>query len=137
MVPPTASRIHLVEKLCEMLVKGSCLALYGGLPLAPVVALCAPTPLFGISYLVLIFNSWLPTWRHTSMSGSPWPLARAPLSTARPSTRSTTAGIPPLQPQLRYQLDLGLVVRHLCVTSSQPEPLSSGWARRTTNATAV
>ena len=65
MVPPTASRIHVMEKLCEMIVKGTLLALYGGI----VYWLCGGEvdkyTLFGVSYMVLIFNSLAANLRHT------------------------------------------------------------------------
>lgn len=65
MVPPTASRIHVMEKLCEMILKGTLLALYAGV----VYWLCGGEvdkyTLFGVSYMVLIFNSLAANLRHT------------------------------------------------------------------------
>ena len=56
MVPPTASRIHFFEKLCENLLKGSCFALYAGV----IFWFCGNKvnnyTLFGIGYLSFIFN---------------------------------------------------------------------------------
>ena len=65
MVPPTASRIHFFEKLCENLLKGSCFALYAGV----IFWFCGNKvnnyTLFGIGYLSFIFNVLAANLRHT------------------------------------------------------------------------
>ncbi|WP_421208755.1 sterol desaturase family protein [Aeromonas sp. 602396] len=65
LVPPTASRIHLVEKLAENLLKGSALALYSGAFYWLCGGSVRPYTLFGVGYLVLIFNSLAANLRHS------------------------------------------------------------------------
>ncbi|QFI55202.1 sterol desaturase family protein [Aeromonas simiae] len=65
MVPPTASRIHVVEKLCEQLVKGTLLALYSGAFYWLCGGTVSPYTLFGVGYLVLLFNSLAANLRHS------------------------------------------------------------------------
>lgn len=65
MVPPTASRIHFFEKLCENLLKGSSFALYAGV----IFWFCGNKvnnyTLFGVGYLSFIFNALAANLRHT------------------------------------------------------------------------
>ncbi|MFM5520042.1 sterol desaturase family protein [Aeromonas jandaei] len=65
LVPPTASRIHLVEKLAEIVLKGSALALYSGAFYWLCGGSVRPYTLFGVGYLVLIFNSLATNLRHS------------------------------------------------------------------------
>lgn len=65
LVPPTASRIHLVEKLSEILLKGCALALYSGAFYWLCGGSVRPYTLFGVGYLVLIFNSLAANLRHS------------------------------------------------------------------------
>lgn len=65
MVPFTASRVHIVEKLAEKLCKGTALALFAGLFFYLSGGKVGKYTLFGASYLVLIFNSLAANLRHT------------------------------------------------------------------------
>ena len=65
MVPPTASRIHFFEKLCENLLKGFCFALYGGVIFWFCGDKVSNYTLFGVGYLAFIFNALAANLRHT------------------------------------------------------------------------
>lgn len=127
MVPPTASRIHLVEKLCEMLVKGSCLALYGGIFHWLCGGTVRPYTLFGISYLVLIFNALAANLRHTHIWLSFGPRLEHLLNS--PAQHQIHHSRDPRHFNHNFGTNLSLWdwwFGTLYVTSSQPEPLSFG-----------
>lgn len=127
MVPPTASRIHLVEKLCEILTKGSCLALYSGIFYWLCGGTVRPYTLFGVSYLVLIFNSLAANLRHTHiwLSFGPW-LEHIVNSPAQHQIHHSRD---PRHFNHNFGTNLSLWdwwFGTLYVTGSQPEPLSFG-----------
>lgn len=127
MLPPTASRIHLVEKLCEMLVKGSCLALYGGIFHWLCGGTVRPYTLFGISYLVLIFNALAANLRHTHIWLSFGPRLEHLLNS--PAQHQIHHSRDPRHFNHNFGTNLSLWdwwFGTLYVTSSQPEPLSFG-----------
>ncbi|MBB6056093.1 sterol desaturase family protein [Tolumonas osonensis] len=65
MVPATASRIHFFEKLSEMVLKGVCLALFGGTFFWLCGGKVSAYTLFGVSYLTFIFNALAANLRHS------------------------------------------------------------------------
>ena len=127
MVPPTASRIHLVEKLCEMLAKGSCLALYAGAFHWLCGGTVRPYTLFGVSYLVLVFNSLAANLRHTHVWLSFGPVIEHVFNS--PAQHQIHHSRDPRHFNHNFGTNLSLWdwwFGTLYVTSSQPEPLSFG-----------
>lgn len=127
MVPPTASRIHLVEKLCEMLAKGSCLALYAGAFHWLCGGTVRPYTLFGVSYLVLLFNSLAANLRHTHVWLSFGPRLEHVFNS--PAQHQIHHSRDPRHFNHNFGTNLSLWdwwFGTLYVTNSQPEPLSFG-----------
>lgn len=65
LVPPTASRIHFVEKIVERLVDAVLIGLYAGTFYYLCGGEISKYTLFGVTYLVFIFNSLAANLRHS------------------------------------------------------------------------
>lgn len=65
LVPATASRIHFVEKIVDQLTSTVCLGLYAGVFWYACGGEISRYTLFGVTYLVLIFNGLAANLRHS------------------------------------------------------------------------
>lgn len=65
LVPATASRVHFVEKIVEKLSTGICIGLYAGCFWYLCGGEVSRYTLFGVTYLVFIFNSLAANLRHS------------------------------------------------------------------------
>jgi sterol desaturase/sphingolipid hydroxylase (fatty acid hydroxylase superfamily) len=122
LVPATASRVHFVEKIVEKLSTTACLGLYvGGFWYACGGEISRYT-LFGVTYLVFIFNGLAANLRHTHIWLSFGPVLEHLLNSPAPDPPQRRP--PSLQPELRHQpVSLGLDVRHaICHPLAAREP---------------
>ena len=127
LVPPTASRIHLVEKLSEILLKGSALALYSGAFYWLCGGSVRPYTLFGVGYLVLIFNSLAANLRHSHIWLSFGPRLEHIFNS--PAQHQIHHSRDPRHFNHNFGINLSLWdwwFGTLYVTNHQPEPLTFG-----------
>ncbi len=127
LVPPTASRIHLVEKLSEILLKGCALALYSGAFYWLCGSSVRPYTLFGVSYLVLIFNSLAANLRHSHIWLSFGPRLEHIFNS--PAQHQIHHSRDPRHFNHNFGINLSLWdwwYGTLYVTNHQPEPLTFG-----------
>ncbi len=127
MVPPTASRIHVVEKLAEHLAKGTVLALYGGAFFHACGGEIDKFTLFGVSYLVLLFNSLAANLRHTHVWLSFGPRIEHLLNS--PAQHQIHHSADPRHFNRNFGTNLSLwdwLFGTLYVTTPEPEPLTFG-----------
>lgn len=127
MVPATASRIHVVEKLCETLLKGFCLALFGGAFFWLCGGTISPYTLFGVSYLVLIFNSLAANLRHSHVWLSFGPKVERFINS--PAQHQIHHSRNPRHFNHNFGTNLSVwdwMFGTLYVTTPQPEPLEFG-----------
>ncbi|OXY83575.1 sterol desaturase family protein [Oceanimonas doudoroffii] len=127
MVPPTASRIHIVEKLIEKLCKGTALALFAGLFFYFSGGQVSKYTLFGVSYMVLLFNSLAANLRHSHVWLSFGPVVEHVLNS--PAQHQIHHSKDPKHFSLNYGTNLSIwdwMFGTLYVTTSTPEPLEFG-----------
>jgi len=127
MVPPTASRIHFVEKLAEHLAKGTALALYGGAFFYATGGRIHAFSLFGVSYVVVLFNSLGANLRHTHIWLSFGPVIEHVLCS--PAQHQIHHSTDPRHFNRNFGVNLSLwdwLFGSLYVTTPEPEPLTFG-----------
>ncbi|MFP2770922.1 sterol desaturase family protein [Oceanisphaera sp. KMM 10153] len=127
MVPATASRIHVVEKVAEKVAKGVFIGAYAG----GFYYLCGGSvskyTLFGSSYLVLLFNSLAANLRHTHIWLSFGPLVEHLINS--PAQHQIHHSNDPKHFNRNFGTNLSLwdwMFGTLYVTGWQPEPLTFG-----------
>ncbi|MCC4264060.1 sterol desaturase family protein [Oceanimonas baumannii] len=127
MVPVTASRVHIVEKLIEKLCKGAALALFAGLFFYLSGGKVSKYTLFGVSYLVLLFNSLAANLRHSHVWLSFGPVIEHLINS--PAQHQIHHSKDPRHFSLNFGTNLSLwdwMFGTLYVTGHQPEPLEFG-----------
>lgn len=129
MVPPTASRIHFFEKICENLLKGSCFALYAGV----VFWFCGNKinnyTLFGVGYLSFFFNALAANLRHTHIWLSFGPIIERVINS--PAQHQIHHSRNPIHFNRNFGTNLSLwdwLFGTLYVTGATPEVLEFGVA---------
>lgn len=127
LVPATASRIHLVEKIAEKIADGVMIGLYAGIFYYLCGGEVSRYTLFGVTYLVFIFNSLAANLRHTHVWLSFGPrLERVLNSPAQHQIHHSDA---PRHFNKNFGTNLSVwdwMFGTLYVTRSQPEALSFG-----------
>ncbi|PSJ39204.1 sterol desaturase [Zobellella taiwanensis] len=127
MVPPTASRIHIVEKLAEKLCKGTALALFAGLFFYLSGGKVSKYTLFGVSYMTLLFNSLAANLRHTHVWLSFGPVIEHLINS--PAQHQIHHSRDPRHFNHNFGTNLSIwdwMFGTLYVTTSRPEPLAFG-----------
>ncbi|MDX1265881.1 MAG: sterol desaturase family protein [Oceanisphaera sp.] len=127
MVPATASRIHVVEKVAEKLVKGVFIGAYVGIFYYLCGGSVSKYTLFGSSYLVLLFNSLAANLRHTHIWLSFGPVIEHVINS--PAQHQIHHSNDPRHFNRNFATNLSLwdwMFGTLYVTGWQPEPLTFG-----------
>lgn len=127
MVPATASRIHPVERLAERLAKGTALALFAGAFFHFTGGRITGLTLFGVGYLVLLFNSLGANLRHSHVWCSFGPRLEHLLCS--PAQHQIHHSRDPRHFNRNFAVNLALwdwLFGTLYVTSGRPEPLTFG-----------
>ncbi|MCB2254149.1 sterol desaturase family protein [Pseudomonas chlororaphis] len=127
LVPATASRVHFVEKIVEKLAVTAALGLYAGAFWYACGGEVGRYTLFGVTYLVFIFNGLAANLRHSHvwLSFGPW-LEHVLNSPAQHQIHHSDA---PRHFNKNFAINLSLwdwLFGTLYVTSATPEPLRFG-----------
>ncbi|WP_323155144.1 sterol desaturase family protein [Pseudomonas alvandae] len=127
LVPATASRVHFVEKVAEKLGVVACLGLFAGCFLYVCGGEVSRYTLFGVTYLVFIFNSLAANLRHTHVWLSFGPALEHVLNS--PAQHQIHHSDAPRHFNRNFGVNLSLwdwMFGTLYVTSTRPEPLRFG-----------
>ncbi|CAH0255268.1 sterol desaturase [Pseudomonas mediterranea] len=127
LVPATASRIHFVERIVGTLSITACLGLYVGIFWYLAGGEISHYRLFGVTYVVLIFNSLAANLRHTHVWLSFGPVLEHLLNS--PAQHQIHHSDAPRHFNRNFGTNLSLwdwMFGTLYVTSARPEPLRFG-----------
>ncbi len=127
LVPATASRVHFVEKIVEKLGITACLGLFAGGFWYACGGEISRYTLFGVTYLVFIFNSLAANLRHTHVWLSFGPVLEHVLNS--PAQHQIHHSDAPRHFNRNFGVNLSLwdwMFGTLYVTSTQPEHLRFG-----------
>ncbi|MGD8221456.1 sterol desaturase family protein [Pseudomonas thivervalensis] len=127
LVPATASRVHFVEKIVEKLSVTVCLGLFAGGFWYACGGEISRYTLFGVTYLVFIFNSLAANLRHTHVWLSFGPVLEHVLNS--PAQHQIHHSDAPRHFNLNFGVNLSLwdwMFGTLYVTSARPEQLRFG-----------
>jgi sterol desaturase/sphingolipid hydroxylase (fatty acid hydroxylase superfamily) len=127
LVPATASRIHFVELLADKLAASLCVALYAGLFWYLCGGRVSAYSLFGVTYLVFIFNALAANLRHSHVWLSFGPRIEHVLNS--PAQHQIHHSDAPRHFNKNFATNLSLwdwLFGTLYVTSATPEPLQFG-----------
>lgn len=127
LVPATASRVHFVEKIVEKLGITACLGLFAGAFWHACGGEVSRYTLFGVTYLVFIFNSLAANLRHTHVWLSFGPALEHVLNS--PAQHQIHHSDAPRHFNRNFGVNLSLwdwMFGTLYVTSTRPEPLRFG-----------
>lgn len=131
LVPATASRIHFVEHLVDKLAASLCIALYAGLFWYACGGQLDAYSLFGVTYLVFIFNSLAANLRHSHVWLSFGAVIEHVLNS--PAQHQIHHSDAPRHFNKNFATNLSLwdwLFGTLYVTRSTPEPLRFGTGER-------
>lgn len=127
LVPATASRVHFVEKIVEKLTSAVCLGLYAGVFWYACGGAISRYTLFGVTYLVFIFNGLAANLRHSHVWLSFGPVFERVLNS--PAQHQIHHSDAPRHFNKNFGTNLSLwdwLFGTLYVTSSQPERIRFG-----------
>lgn len=127
LVPATASRVHFVEKIVEKLATTACLGFYAGVFWYACGGEISRYTLFGVTYLVFIFNGLAANLRHSHVWLSFGPLFERVLNS--PAQHQIHHSDAPRHFNKNFGTNLSLwdwMFGTLYVTSSQPENINFG-----------
>ncbi|MBS7691980.1 sterol desaturase family protein [Pseudomonas lalucatii] len=127
LVPATASRVHFVEKIVGKLAKGVCVGAYAGLFWYACGGKIGSYTLFGVTYLMFIFNALAANLRHSHVWLSFGPVIEHVLNS--PAQHQIHHSDAPRHFHKNFATNLSLwdwMFGTLYVTNPQPETLAYG-----------
>ncbi len=131
MVPVTASRIHFVEKIVERLASVVCIGLYAGIFWYLCGGEISRYTLFGVTYLVFIFNALAANLRHSHVWLSFGPVVERVLNS--PAQHQIHHSDAPRHFNKNFGTNLSIwdwMFGTLYTTTSTPEPIRFGTGAR-------
>ena len=131
LVPATASRIHFVEKMVEKLADIVCLGAFAGVFWYACGGEISRYTLFGVTYMVLIFNALAANLRHSHVWLSFGPVVEHVLNS--PAQHQIHHSDAPRHFNKNFGINLSLwdwMFGTLYVTHSTPEPIQFGTGKQ-------